>query len=432
MAAPDREGWAEFAAHVNPLAAARAELNGEPRIVASDGTVLRGADGRDYVDMLAGYGTQALGVRRAAVAHALREHLAGIAPPFYTSGVSPYAGRLARRLAERTGYTSATFASGGSEAVEAALKLARAATGRPRLLGLACAYHGCTLGALSLMGSGPFRERFGPHLAGAETLPWDDAAALRRELARGDVAAVVIEPWQVEGGVRAPAGDYVAALCELTAHHGALLIADEVQSGLGRVGRLLASTSWPRPPDVIVLAKALGGGLLPLSVTLTSAEIFQRAYGSFASAETHSVTMGGATLPCVAGLAALDALDDALIERARRVGEGFRRALIEALAGLPLVREVRGEGLLVGIALTPTDHPWLSWDGLGLPEIEGRGPAIGMLLCHRLVRRGYLTHVAAHDWSVVRLTPALDLAEDTLAGFVTACREELEALANLV
>src|SRR5262249_20935707 len=258
-----RDGFEEFQQFVNPLIAQRARLAGEPIRFArvADG-LLVDADGRAYEDF---HGTQMLGHRNAAVAEALREFLDSDAPNWFPSRVNPWAGRLGRRLCERTGYSNVYFGMTGADAVEAALKLARAATGKPRILGLQGAYHGCSFGAVALMHEGPLHDPFGPHLPGAERLPFGDAGALARALAPGDVCAVVVEPIQGEGGVRALPADYVNALCELTERHGALLVADEVQTSLGRCGALLASRSWPRQPDVALIAKALGGGLMPIS-----------------------------------------------------------------------------------------------------------------------------------------------------------------------
>lgn len=428
-----RSGFDEFRRWVNPVAAERAQLTSEPiRLVrVIDGCTLADAEGTAYQDFLSGYGTQALGHRNPVVEAALREFLACDSPSFFPSGISPYAGRLARLLGERTGYSSASFASSGTEAVEAALKLARAATGKPRILGLAGAYHGCTLGSLSLMQPGPFTDRFGPHLRGVELLPFGDEQALTQKLAVGDIAAVLVEPLQVEGGVRTLSPSYLETLCQRTAEQGALLIADEVQTGLGRTGRFLASAAWPRRADVVVLAKALGGGLLPLSALLTDAAIFARAYGSIETAESHQYTFAGNGLACTAGIAALSQFTDELHAHVVAAGDRFRAALKDALSDSPLFLEVRGQGLLVGIALRDADHPWLSFAGLGLPELANQ-PSVGLLLCHRLFRRGYLTHVCGHDWRVLRLQPPLSISDDRLDEFVRVCQRELASLANLL
>lgn len=425
-----RKGFDEFRDFVNPLIAQRAELAGEPvRIVRTENGVLFDADGQSYEDF---HGTQAFGHRNPAVAAAVREFLDGDAPSWYPSRVSPFAGRLARRLCERSGYSNAFFACTGSDMVEAAIKLARAATRRPRILCLEGAYHGCTLGSCALMAAGPFRDPFGPHLPGVEALPFGDEAALARALGQGDVAAVVVEPIQGEGGVRVLSASYAAALGEITARHGALLVADEVQTGLGRTGRFLFTSSWPRRPDVVLLAKALGGGLIPCSAMLTERTIFERAYGKhFEAAEAHNSTFSYNALACVAGLATLDLLTDDLIARVDQVGARLRRDLAAALEGSPLFLEVRGAGLMLGVALKAPDHPWISFEHFGIPDL-GRRSTIGALLCHRLYRRGFFCFVCGHDWSILRLQPRYEIGEDRLAEFVRACREEVEALCELI
>jgi len=425
-----RTGFEDFARFVNPLVSLRANLTGEPaHVVATRDGRLVDADGRTVEDF---HGTQSFGHRQPAITEALRAFLDSDSPSWFPSRVNPYAGSLARRLYERTGYSNAFFASSGSEAVEAALKLGRAVTRRPRVLSINGAYHGCTMGSCGLMTKSTFRDLFEPHLPGVGPLPFGDLAALEAALRAGDVAAVIAEPIQLEGGVRPLPSEYLTALCELTARHGTLLVADEVQTGLGRTGRsFLASQSWPRHPDAVVFGKHLGGGLLPLSAMLTSRELFDRAYGrNFETAEAHNCTFSGSAMVCVAGHAALDLITDASIERIRTVGESFRLGLREALHGLPLYKEVRGEGLIIGIELAPTQHPWLSFEHFGMPDL-GHRPTVGPLLCHRLYRRGYFCFVCGHDWTVLRILPRFDIAEQTLAGFTQALREELAFLCEL-
>lgn len=426
-------GVDEFATWSNSLALQRARLMGEPLAhvrVLDDGT-LQGSDGQVCHDFISGYGTQAFGHRNPTITGALQNYLASQIPSFFPSGISPFAGRFARRLGERSGYSNVALASSGSEAVEAAFKLARAATGRTRILCLEGAYHGMTMGSLALMEPGPMRDRFGPHVPHVEALPFGDVAALECALWRGDVAAVIVEPVQVEGGVRVLPAEYVLKLMDAAARFQTLVIADEVQTGLLRTGHFLASSVWPRPADVVVLAKSLGGGLLPLSATLTSDAIFKRAYGTIATAELHHYTFAGNAPACVVGLAALQLMTDDLARQVRTLGDWFLGALRDALAGLPLVAEVRGNGLLVGIALAEVSHPWLDFDALGMPELSAK-PSSGTILCHRLYRHGFLTQITAHDWRVVRVQPPLNVSRDVLQRFITACRQELEFLCGLM
>lgn len=424
-----RQGFEDYRRFVNPGVAERAEISGEPlRIVHTDEGRLITEDGEVVEDF---HGTQAFGHRNAAVGAAVRAYLDSDSPSWFPSRVNPYAGSLARRLCERSGYGRVYFASSGAEAVEAALKLARAYTKRPRVLSLDKAYHGCTMGACGLMHPGVYRDPFGPHLPGLSSVPFGDVAALRSELERGDVAAIVVEPIQVEGGVRALPAEYVAALCALTEQHGTLLVADEIQTGLGRTGRFLASEVWPRRPDAVLLGKHLGGGLLPISAMMTRTELFERAYGKdLETAEAHNCTFSGSAMVCVASHAALDLLDDALVDRVRDVGARFRTSITAALAGMPLFDEVRGEGLTVGIALRESDHPWLSFEHFGLEGLGGH-PTVGLLLCHRLYRRGYFCFVCGHDWRVVRLQPRFTVPEERLDAFVAVLREELGRLCEV-
>jgi acetylornithine/succinyldiaminopimelate/putrescine aminotransferase len=323
------------------------------------------------------------------------------------------------------------FANSGSGAVEAALKLARAATRKPRVISLDGAYHGCTMGSCALMKPGMFKDPFGPHVPGLGPIPFGDIDALVSALRGGDVAAVVIEPIQLEGGVRTVSQEFLEVACELTAKHGALLIADEIQTGLGRTGRFLASECWPRRPDALILGKHLGGGLVPISAMLTSEELFDRAYGEhYASAEAHNTTFGGNALVCIAALAALDLLTDDLIARVGQIGAAFRTKLTSALARHELFAQVKGAGLLVGIELKPSDHPWLSFEHFGIDALVDQ-PTIGVLLCHRLYKRGFYCFACGHDWRILRVLPRFTIEEATLDGFITAVDEELEYLCNL-
>jgi acetylornithine/succinyldiaminopimelate/putrescine aminotransferase len=424
-----RDGFDDFREFVNPMVARRAELASEPARIAftRDGRLVD-KNGNQIEDM---NGTQAFGHRHPHVTRMVQEFLASDSASWFPSRVNPYAGSLARRLCERTGYTNAFFASSGSEAVEAGLKLARATTGKVRVLSLQHAYHGCTMGSLSLMAEGALRQPFAPHLPGAGHLPPGDVRALEEVLEVGDVAGIIVEPIQLEGGVRLLTSDYIAALCELTERHGALLIADEVQTGLGRTGRFLASDSWPRRPDAVVLAKHLGGGLMPISAMLTRRDLHDQAYGkSFEASEAHNCTFSGTAAIAIAAHAALDLLTDDIIARVAELGTAFRASLREALEGLPLFADVRGAGLVVGVELRPIDHPWLSFAHFGIDEL-GHHPATGVLLCHRLYKRGFYCFVCGHDWGVVRLQPRFNIQSETLAAFVTAAREELAAICEL-
>ncbi|HET9932636.1 MAG TPA: aminotransferase class III-fold pyridoxal phosphate-dependent enzyme, partial [Polyangiaceae bacterium] len=240
-----------------------------------------------------------------------------------------------------------------------------------------------------------------------------------------DVAALFVEPIQGEGGVRPLSAEFIAAACELTHRMGALLVADEIQTGFGRSGAFLRSASWPRRPDVVILGKQLGGGLMPLSAMMTRRELFERAYGEdFEDGEAHNMTMGYNALSAVAGLAALDLLSEDLVATVRERGARLSTKLASALSENSLFAEVRGSGYMLGIELRQPDHPWLSFEQFGMPAWDGR-PLIAPLLCARLYRRGYYCFPCGHDWRVVRIQPRFDITEGELGEFVETLREEL-------
>ncbi len=436
-----REGYEAYRNYVNPLIALRAELLSEPTRVSStrDGQLL---EPRGTVEDF--HGTQSFGHRHPHIAKAITDFLATDSPNWFPCRINPYAGLLAEQLCERanatpgtpvdttTRYRNVFFANSGSGAVEAAIKLARAATGKPRVLSLHGAYHGTTMGSCALMTPGMFKDPFGPHVPGAGPIAFDDLDALAQALKSNDVAAVVVEPIQLEGGVRTLSRAWLEVACELTAKHGALLVADEIQTGLGRTGTFVMSASWPRRPDVIILGKHLGGGLVPISAMITTEALFHRAYGQhYASAEAHNSTFSGNALVAVAALAALELVTPELMDRVKDVGDRFRANLARTLARHELFEGVHGAGLIVGVALKASDHPWLSFEHFGVPDLSDQ-PTTGVLMCHRLYKRGFYCFACGHNWRIMRILPRFNVPEPVLDTFVTAIDEELEFLCNLV
>ena len=245
-------------------------------------------------------------------------------------------------------------ANSGTEAVEAAIKVARAATGRPRVLYAEHAFHGLTLGSLSLNGNAEFRDGFGPLLPGCEPVAFGDLEALERELARGDVAAFVVEPVQGKG-VNLPPEGYLPAAQRLCREAGALFVCDEVQTGLGRTGRFLALEHWELEPDMICLAKALSGGLVPIGAVLVSRAAFEKVFDGMERAVRHGSTFGGNDLAAAAALATLRVLDrEGLVARCRAHGRAAARADARRWSSATRSsREVRGLGLMWAIELGP-------------------------------------------------------------------------------
>lgn len=424
-----RCGFAAYQRFCNPYIFERATLSREPmELVDTRNGALLDREGRAVEDL---HGTQGLGHRHEAVTRAVAEYLATGIPSWYPSRVNPFSGRLAERLCERTGYSQVYFSCSGTEAVESAMKLARILTRKPRILSIDNAYHGCTLGSLGLMKKGGFRDPFGPHVPGVDSLPFGDLEALVTAFEDGDVAAVVVEPIQGEGGIRPQPDEYIALLCELTAKRGVLLVADEIQTGLGRSGHFLKSSTWPRRPDVALLAKSLGGGLIPISACLTHMELFQDAYGQqYESAEAHHSTFSNNAIGCVAALATLDIITDELIAEVAHKGDRFRANLRASVGSHPLVADIRGAGLMIGIELRGLDHPWLGFEDFGYPEYRSR-ISTGILVCSALYAAGFFAFVCGHDWSVLRIQPRLDIEDSILDRFTHSLSAELDRLYGL-
>ena len=409
--------------HINPTLVEALALLGYGRdFVRGEGIRLWDAEGRTYRDFLAGYGTLLLGHNHPEVREAIDEVLRAGVPQFVQVSPQPLAGELAARLSRLApgGLDIAYFMSSGSEAVDGALKLARAATHRARFVFAERAFHGITFGALSVTGHPHHRAPFEPLLPGCARVPWGDAAAVEKELRRRDVAAVILETMQGEGGFRPPPAGYLADVARLCHRFGTLLILDEVQVGLGRTGRMFAYEREGVAPDVLVLAKGLSGGLVPVSAYLTRREIWQQAYGGLARYESHASTFSGGALACAAALATLQILErDQLPARAETLGQRLGQRLRAALGGHPMVRDIRGRGLLWGIELQTV--------GGDLGAL-----AVGQWVAVGLMERGIVSQVGTQAPEVIRAEPPLTASEEDIDAFVRALRATLEARAPSV
>ena len=306
--------------------------------------------GRAYLDFLSGIGVASLGHAHPAIARALAEQAATL---IHTSNLffHPLQGELARELTTRTGLDRAFFCNSGTEAMEACLKFARrywhtnGATGRTKYVAFTHSFHGRTMGALSVTADEHYRTPFQPLIPGVSFTSADDLAAIDR-LIDDETAAVIIEPIQGEGGVRPVSKATAQAITDGCRRTGALLIADEIQSGSGRTGAFLRSGAVGLQPDLVSLGKALGAGM-PVGAALMSAKV-----AASISAGDHGTTYGGNLLACRAALTFLDVLDDTMLASIRRVGEYLLGHLRELAAGNPtIVADVRGAGLIAGLDL---------------------------------------------------------------------------------
>ena len=422
---------AQYARHVNPAFVELLNLLGYGRLYERALDVwVWDHRGNRYLDCLACFGTFNLCNNHQRLLTRLEKFLkSGFVNHFHV-GPSPCMAELAALLA-RDGLEIALFCNSGAEAVEAGMKLARVATGRRKFAYCAGGYHGTSLGTLSIMGDARKRDAFEVSDEQNTEVPFGELAALKEALSRRDVAAFVVEPIQGEGGVRLPPPGYLQEAQALCRRAGTLLVLDEVQTGMGRTGALFASEKINVVPDVLVLAKALGGGVASIGVALTSRELHRRAYGAMERFDWHSSTFGGNSFSCVAATETLRILDEEnLIANARVRGEQLICGLRKRLTGHPFIKEIRGEGLLVGIDIGPTDATWLSRAAPSVVSLASR-KLFGHWVSLKLLERGIICQPAALRWDVLKVEPPLTIQEKETALFVDTAADIFDQYRDL-
>jgi ornithine--oxo-acid transaminase len=391
------------------------------------GQYLYDRSGTQYLDLLSGFGVFAIGRNHPALRDALKSVIEADLPNLVQFDVSPLAGILARQLLEFVPYLDKVFfANSGTEAVEAAIKFARHATGRPGILYCEHAFHGLTNGALSLNGDAIFRTGFEPLLPDCRSIPFDDLAALERALASRDVAAFVVEPIQGKG-VNVPGDRYLREAAALCRRHDTLFIADEIQTGLGRTGKFLAIEHWGVEADMVLLAKSLSGGHVPVGAVLTRKRIYDKIFDRLDRAVVHGSTFAKNDLAMVAGLATLDVMRrEGLVTRAARLGERLGLALARFVGRYECVHAVRGKGLMIGVEFGPPTSLKLkaSWN---LLEAANKGLfcqliAIPLFRDHKL-----LTQVAGHGSHTIKLLPPLIITDEDCDRIERAFEEVIAA-----
>ena len=340
-------------------------------------------------------------------------------------GVSPLPGLLAEALLARApaGLGKVLFTSSGAEAVEAALKLGRTASGRTRVLSAEHGFHGLTLGALSINGNPEFAARFQPLLPGCEQVPWNDLEAMERELAREDVALVVLEPVQGKGA-NLPEPGYLGGVQELCRRYGTLFCVDEVQTGLGRTGRFLALEHWGLEPDLVTISKSLSGGYIPSGALLMRDEVFFGLFDSLEHGLSHGSTFAPNDYAMVAGLATLEELDEqGLVERSARLGDLVLERTEPLVERFDVVKEVRGLGLMWAIEFQEPERGRRSFRLLERvqPGLFSQLIVVPLFRDHRI-----LSQVAGHNMNVIKILPPLVLEESDVDWFVEALESVLE------
>jgi ornithine--oxo-acid transaminase len=376
----------------------------------AEGAYLYDSDGNRYADFLTGFGVFGVGRNHPVVRKALHQMLDLELADMVQFDCPPLPGLLAEKLLEKApGLERVYFCNSGTEAVEAALKFARYATGRPRVLYCDHAFHGLTVGSLSVNGSAEFKHGFDPLLPD-NMIPLGDLDALEAELRKGEVAALIVEPVQGKG-VRVPPDGFLSAARKLLHDHGALLICDEVKTGLGRTGRFFGYQHEDVEPDIVTVAKALSGGMVPVGATLTKDWIFQKVYSSMDRVLVHDSTFGANAAAMTAGLAALAVIEDEqLVSNAARTGEALRSALADMVSEYDLLADVRGRGLMIGIEFARPRSLKLrpAWAMLQKARV---GLFAQMVVVMLFQRHRILTQVSADHMEVINLLPPLTIGD---------------------
>jgi ornithine--oxo-acid transaminase len=376
------------------------------------GQYLYDRSGTRYLDLLSGFGVFALGRNHPALREALKSVLDADLPNLVQFDVSPLASLLAKQLLEFVPYLDKVFfANSGAEAVEAAIKFARCAIGRPAIVCCEHAFHGLTNGALSLNGDAAFRTGFEPLLPDCRAVPFDDLGALERAVAGRDVAAFLVEPIQGKG-VNVPGERYLAEAAALCRRHGTLFVADEIQTGLGRTGKFLAIEHWGVEADMVLVAKSLSGGHVPIGAVLTRKRIYDKVFDRIDRAVVHGSTFAKNDLAMVAGLATLQVMRcEGLVARAARLGERLRLALARLVERYECVREVRGRGLMIGVEFGPPTSLKLK-AGWNLLEAANKGLFCQLITIPLFRDHKLLTQVAGHGSHTIKLLPPLIITDE--------------------
>ena len=384
------------------------------------GQYLFDRDGARYLDLLSGFGVFAIGRNHPALREALKSVLDSDLPNLVQLDVSTLAGILAERLLEYVPYLDKVFfANSGAECVEAAIKFARGATGRPNIIYCGHAYHGLSYGALSLTDDSNFRGGFGPLLPGCSSIPFNDLEALEQALSSRQVAGFIVEPIQGKG-VNIPTDEFLPGAAALCRRYGTLLIADEIQTGLGRTGRFLAVEHWNVEPDMVLLSKSLSGGHVPVGAVLTRKNIFDKIFSQMDRALVHGSTFAKNDLAMAAGIATLEVLkSEKLIENAAKRGAELRLALTRMVPGYELLKEVRGKGLMIGVEFGPPKSLRLkaSWTAL---ETANKGLFCQLITVPLFKDHKILSQVAGHGSHTIKLLPPLTITEDDCKWIETA------------
>lgn len=380
--------------------------------------------GNEYIDFLGGYGALNLGHNHPYINAALE--LVQDTPNLLQAALNPLAGVLAKDLALFTSgdLQYSFFGNSGAEAVEGALKLARASTGRQKIVSCLGSFHGKSYGALSVTGREKYRKPFQPLVPEVSFIPYGDGSAVEKALSAGDIAAFIVEPIQGEGGIVVPPEGYLRQVRDICSRYGTLLIVDEIQTGFGRTGKIFACEHEGIVPDIMCVAKSFGGGVMPLAAYITNEQVWENAYGSIDKATLHTSTFGGNSRAAAAGIASLEVVwRENLAGQAEEKGNYLKDKLNELQKQYPFIKEVRGRGLMLGLEFAQPENNFLNKLTGGALE-KAAEEYLGALVAGELMNKHYIiTAYTLNNPNVIRLEPPLTISYAQLDRMVEALNQ---------
>ena len=394
------------------------------KCIRAKGSYVWDSEGTRYLDLLCSYGAVGLGHNHPRVLEALKK--VEEVPYLFQPSLGIMAGALAQNLALITpdGLERSFFCNSGTEAVEGALKLARAATAKVNFVSTENSYHGKTIGALSVTGRQRYREPFLPLLPGVEHVPYGDVKALERSLKKGNVAAFIVESIQGEGGVIVPPEGYLSEVWRLCSEFNTLLIIDEIQTGLGRTGRMFACEYEGISPDVMCLAKVLGGGAVPIGAFITTDEIWDKAFGGVAKSYRHSSTVGGNSRACAAGIAAIQVIvSEKLTEEAAKKGVYIIEKITALSDKYKMIKEVRGKGLLIGVEFHEINNDSLQLINSQVVYTVSRENLAALIASELMHKYKVVVGYSLSNPNTIRLAPPLNIISEDIDYFISSLEE---------
>ncbi len=425
-----RENYKKY---VNPgLVQLMSLLDFDKRFVRAEGIKVWDDEGKEYLDFLGGYGALNLGHNVPEIKEALNKAFGR--PNLLQASLNPLAAALARNLTliAPPGLKRSFFCNSGAEAVEGALKTARIASGRQKIIYCEGSFHGKTMGALSVTGRMKYQTPFHPLVQMMESIPYGDAEALEKSLSKRDVAAFIVEPIQGEGGIIVPPSGYLKKVREICSRYGTLLIADEIQTGFGRTGKMFACQHEDVTPDLMCIAKSLGGSSMPIGAFMATEEVWDKAYGGVDKALLHTSTFGGNSMACAAGITAVKLLiERGYAERAAKMGSYMLGRLNELKEKHPLLVDVRGKGLMIGIEFAKPEGLLNKITGGLVSKLSQE--YLGAMVAGELINNyGIITAYTLNNPNVMRFEPPLTVTEEEVDKVIAALDEILTKNKNLM